>query len=430
MIDPNAQRAKNDWPPVVIASAFLTGVQVARDLTRRGVSVFLVDSDQSMSGFRSIHGETFLCPNADTEPFAWLNFLTGFAKQFDTKPVLLAASDKYVSAVGRFSDELAENFRLSSSVMLQAELAVKEGQIRLAQAHGLPIPHTKFAVSEQDVLDFANDAQFPVLFKPRQHRFWSDAPMDHPLHFVKAIESDSTNQLLNNYRLASEFAPEVILQEKIIGPDTNKRVHVGIYREDGMRLSHLTLKELRAIRLHLPTVNEPIDDPEIADIADRFFQSIGYRGTCEIEFMRDDRDGIPKMLDINPRFTGSGNALPYAGIDQAWLLYLDLINQPVQPVSPSRSNFRHVTLEGDMFSIRQYWQDGLMSWRALSNTYRPPVHFADIDLRDWKIAIPVLYRSFRIAMGTLLGILLGTKVARRDKAHPTPIGKNAQSRSI
>ena len=283
--DPNVRRAESGWPAAVVASAFITGVLVAKSLQRRGVRVFLVDCDPTLQGFRSIYGTTLRCPNPDTAPDEWFEFMRDLGEKLGGQPALMAASDQFVSVIGRYAEPLGAHYRLSSSAKLQAELAVKEGQIRLAEAHGLPIPRTRYADSEAEVQLFAADARFPVLFKPRQQRYWSKAPMGHPMYLAKAVRADDATELLQRYRLAATLSTAVVMQELIEGPDTNKRVYVGIYRHDGLRLGFLTLTELRCTHFGVPTVCEPIDDPEVAATCDRFFRSVGYRGTGEIELM-------------------------------------------------------------------------------------------------------------------------------------------------
>ncbi|MDP2736014.1 MAG: hypothetical protein Q8P12_07465 [bacterium] len=61
-----------------------------------------------------------------------------------------------------------------------------------------------------------------------------------------------------------------------------------------------------------------------------FAKAIGYRGVLDIGFRFDHRDGLHKLLDVNPRigslfrlFTSDN------GMDVVRALYLDLTVQPV-----------------------------------------------------------------------------------------------------
>ena len=403
-LDPNPAQARAGWPPVVVGSAFQTGVLLARNLERRGVRVYLVDSDPSMHGFRSIYGTTLRCPNPDSEPAAWLKFMLELGDRVGGRPVLIAASDQFVSAFGAHEQELAGKFRLAASASMQAALALKEGQVRLALQHGLPIPRTRYANSEADVDQFAAEAQFPCLLKPQQQRFWSNAPAGHPLSIAKVLTAGTAGELMSQYRLAAELSPEVVLQEIIEGPDQNKRVHVAVYRADGERVGCCTTKEFRSFPklFGVPSVVEPIQDPEVDSVCDRFFRSAGYRGICEIELKWDDRDGQVRMMDINPRYTGAGDAVPYAGLDHGWLHYLDLIGERVEPVQLNGRDFRHIMLGNDVVAIRDYWRMGMITWDEIRRTYRRPVYFYDLDWRDWRLAAGTVKRVVSVLGGWVL----------------------------
>jgi predicted ATP-grasp superfamily ATP-dependent carboligase len=395
------------WPAAVVASAFLTGVRVARSLERRGVRVVLIDCDTNQHGFRSVYGETLSCPNPDREPAAWLTFMQELANRLGGKPALFAASDQFATAIGRFARELQGLFRLSDTAELQMELAVKDGQVRLAARHGLPGPRTGYASSLAELASFAAEGDFPMVLKPRQQRYWQQAPAGHPVREAKALLCNDMASLLATYSSAAEIAPDVVVQELIRGPDTNKRVYLAHYGRRGERLYQLTLAELRCTTFGVPSVCEPIDDPETADVCDRFFRSLGYHGPCEIEVMRDERGGQPKFIDINPRFTGSGDAVQFTGIDPAWLAYLDFIGEPVSPVSPTTLDFRHVSLQNDMSAIRQHFMAGTLSLADLRRTYRAPVRLWDVDPRDWRLAAHALYMSTRTLGGTVLRSFTG-----------------------
>ena len=56
-----------------------------------------------------------------------------------------------------------------------------------------------------------------------------------------------------------------------------------------------------------------------------------------------------------------------------------------QPVSALKCAFRHVVPRLDFECLRSYRKAGLLSWRGLLRSYRPPVAFFDFDLWDWRV---------------------------------------------
>src|SRR5436305_1217457 len=78
------------------------------------------------------------------------------ARQIGQKPVLIPAADQFVSAIGAHVDELKDHFIfLPEAFVIQAQLATKEQQYALAEAHGLPTPRTQFIRSGAELKEFA-----------------------------------------------------------------------------------------------------------------------------------------------------------------------------------------------------------------------------------------------------------------------------------
>lgn len=223
-------------------------------------------------------------------------------------------------------------------------------------------------------------------------------PTDHPLLNQKVSIARSASELFDQYELARQANPEMIAQEIIRGPDTNKRVYLGCYDAAGTRIANAMFKELRCVPTGFgpASVSEPIDDPEADAVCNAFLQSIGYSGICEIEVKRDEDDGKVKLIEANPRLSGGGDAAPYAGVDLVWIHYQDMIGKAQEYVSPSGKMFKHIVVRSEGAAIPAYMRAGLLSWRELFASYRPPLAFFDVDIRDWKISFENLAVFLRL----------------------------------
>ena len=384
----SSYRAERGWPPAVVAGTAQTAVVLMRNLARRGLTVSCIGCNRSQPGFRTIYGKAYCCPNPDDNPAGWLRFMIDLARQIGGRPVLIPSSDLFVTAIGEHAAELEEHFVFSrSTASVQALLATKQRQYSIAASHGLPVPRTKFVRSLDDVTAFSADARFPCLLKPLHCREWERVPAGHPLAYKKLVLAHSAQQLADNYRLASRITPEAVAQEVIEGPDTAKLVYLSCYGRGGERIAACMVRQLRTEPIYFgsASVVEPVSDPEADALCDRFLRSIGYVGLCEIELKRDSRDGLVKMIEANPRYSVTADAAPYLGVDLGWLHYLDLIGQPTPPVQAPPRAMRHIVLVRDFATIRDYFRDGLLTWRELIRSYRPPVAFFDFDLRDWRV---------------------------------------------
>ncbi len=399
------ERAKPEWPPVVVASVFQTGLNLMRDLERRGVRAVGVDCHPGHEGFRSRYGKSFVCPDPDLHPDRWLDFMRDLSSKLGTKPVLIAASDQFVSAMGLHARELRKYFTFSdAAVEIQAKLGSKEQQYALAGAHGFPCPRTAYVQSAAELQDFVAAARFPCLLKPRQHREWEALPEGHPLRGRKLISAETAEALLGYYAQVEPHRPEVMVQEIIAGGDDAKYCYLSVYASDGSRIGACVVREFRAypIQFGSASVVEPVEDREIETLCDQFLRAIHYVGICEIEVKRDQRDGKVRLIEVNPRVSGTGDCAIYTGVEVGWLHYLDLIGCSPPPVTPTRFNFRHITLRRDLPSIPRYFEQGTITWRELIRSYRPPVVFFDFDLRDWRVTAMTMKMTARETIGTAL----------------------------
>jgi len=384
----NPRSAEPGSPSALVASAYQTGVVLMRNLRRRGVSVSCVDCDLSQPGFRSVYGQAHLCPDPDEHLDQWLEFMIGLARQTGDKPVLIAAADKFVSAMANCASELEKHFRFACSTgVVQSLLATKRRQYDIAGQHGLPVPRTAFISSPEELLDFAKSASFPCLIKPDHFREWERFAPGHPLLGQKVAVANTIGELEAQYRLAAEVTPQLMVQEIVEGPDNAKLVYLGCYAQNGERIGACIVRQIRTMPAHFGSASivEPVLEPEVDRQCDTFLRAVGYAGVCEIELKRDVRNSIVYMIEANPRYSVTADAAPYAGVDLGWLHYLDLIGKKVDPVFPPVRDVRHVFLQRDFGSFRTYLDEGLATWGDILRFYRPPVGFFDFDLRDYRV---------------------------------------------
>jgi len=383
------KHSRIDRPPVVVAGAFQTGVVLMRDLVRHHIETCCIDSDATKSGFKTVYGKAYLCPNPDIEPMKWERFMIELAKKIGRKPVLIPSSDLFVTAIADHAAALEPHYIVrSASVATQALLATKKRQYEIADGNGLPVPKTKFVESIEEVRSFANEAQFPCLMKPVHFREWERFPDGHPLLNQKIALAYSQTELEANYRSAESVTSAVVIQEIIEGPDTAKMVYLSCYGRGGKRLGSCMVRELRTTPIHFgsASVVEPISDPETDAICDGFFQSIQYEGLCELELKRDSRDGRVKLIEANPRYSVTADAASYGGVDLGWLHYMDLIDEQVEPVGWNGRHFHHIVLRRDVECFRSYLEAGLTTWGGIAKSYKTPAFF-DFDLRDWRLTL-------------------------------------------
>ena len=222
-----------------------------RNLQRQGVKAICFDSDSRLQGFRSVYGPARLCPDPDSHIEDWLQFMRELSKELGGAPILIPSSDRYVSAIAQNRVELSRIFCLCNGIEIQGLLADKLSQYKLALENGMPMSRTGFVSCLEDLEEFAITADYPCVIKPRHFREWERLNADHPLLNQKVAVCNSRSELIDCYISVRDVTVNVIAQEVIQGPDTNKRVYLAYYDQERRTYCARDVQgtALRAIRI-------------------------------------------------------------------------------------------------------------------------------------------------------------------------------------
>lgn len=79
------------------------------------------------------------------------------------------------------------------------------------------------------------------------------------------------------------------------------------------------------------TLNETVNCPDIVANCKKLLEAIGWKGYADIDLIEDTRDGKIKIMEINPRITGSVKICFEAGVNFAKLIVDDFLKKDVKP---------------------------------------------------------------------------------------------------
>lgn len=111
------------------------------------------------------------------------------------------------------------------------------------------------------------------------------------------------------------------------------------------------------------TLRKTVKDDTLMEFATKLLDYLEWIGVAMVEFRYDSRDGIPKLMEINPRFWGSLALSIAAGVDFPVLLYKVFMKEKLQRVEAKPEVMCRWFLPGD---ILHYLSSGLRN---------PPVNF-------------------------------------------------------
>lgn len=368
-------RVKRPGPTAFVLNLSLAGLGAVRSLGRAGVPVIGLDPDPSRAGFASRYCTAKVSPHPVNEPDRLLAFLLREAEHLAEPGILSPASDAWVLFLSRHRDALMPHFRfnLPSPEVVEASLD-KRALYALADSVGVPHAATFYPETMDDVRRIAPDLAYPVYIKPYHSHLWHAAFPGTG----KGIKIETAADLIASFARVFPSGAQAMVQEIIQGPATNVQ-SVRVYiATDGSLLGAFTNRKIRQFPVEFgrATLAESFHDPAFRDLGVTFFTDIGYRGFGLIEFKRDDRDGVLKATDLNPRWLKTVSIATDSGIDFPLLHYRDLAGENPSPQFEFKSGVRWLDAAGDFSSARALIRAGDLTPAAWARSWMGARSFA------------------------------------------------------
>jgi D-aspartate ligase len=353
------------------------GLAVARSLGARGIPVYILEDQHSISSYSKYVTKVIRVPSLLDETKVVESTLE-VGKQYDLKDwVLIPTRDETVAAFSLNRDRLAEFYRVTTPPWDTTRWAWdKANTYELAEKLGIPVPRTWKLKDASELPSLT--PYLPLAVKPAVKEKFFYATGD------KAWRADTPDKLRELYERAAKDIPlnEILIQEIIPGNGTQQLSYCAFFKDSK---AHSTLLA-RRMRQHprefgrAATYVETVEDSDISELSERFLRAINFYGIVEVEYKRDPRDGRNKLLDVNARawgFHGLGGAV---GVDFSYLLFADQLGLPIEPCSaPAGKGWMRllpdlsviaVDLVGGYLKPQEYWRsikntttESVFAWR-------------------------------------------------------------------
>ncbi len=376
---------KNTGGPIafVLDINVFGGLGAVRSLARSGVPVIGIGVHPDRFGFATRYCTSKQCPNPVTQAEELLRFFQREGRKLSEPGILLPASDEFVVFLWRYREELQEYFRFNSAPPDVMEAGVnKRKQYELAEQLGVPFPATFYPGSMDDVRRIQDQLEYPAFVKPTFSHLWRARFPKHG----KGIMVHSPRELITAYEEILPAGVEALVQSIIPGPNT-QHVNVRAYiSESGETLGVFTSQKIRQypVQFGVGTMAQSISDPELLELGLRYFHGSGFRGFGYIEFKRDVRDGKPKMIELNARFSAQIIHSTDCGMNFPLIQYLDLAGRAPAPQTTYKTGVTWLSSVGDARSGLAHMQAGQLSPWAWLRSWARARSFAVLALDDPK----------------------------------------------
>jgi len=281
-------------PGVVVIEGHVQGLANTRLLGQSGIPVIVIDKDDCVAKYSKYCKAFYKCPDYLSEDF--IDFLIRLNKAFNlTNWLLLPSNDHVVYNLSLHKDTLSQYYKIiTEDIEIIENIYNKRKLLQIADKAGIPIPATIMPELENPRLV---DLRYPILIKGNQG-----------LNFYKRFKHkafiiNTPDELINiwNKELKEAKPEEYIIQEII--PNVHKTVSVTVFAEKGTVYTYWMGVKLREhpVTFGTATCAKSIYDEEMLKLSKQLIKELNYSGVCEIEWLRDSRDNIPKLIEINAR---------------------------------------------------------------------------------------------------------------------------------
>jgi D-aspartate ligase len=380
---------------VVIAGLYINASADLRRLSSLGYSLVALTADPDEVGVHSRHGEKLLCPHPAHDFEAWLHFMEELGQSCRMRPALVPTSESYVLALDRAAKRLMRYFRfIGFGSGLRTALTSKRRTFEIASHRGFPAPLTRFASHTEHVAEIGRDMRYPAIIKPEFSRDWSTPEASLRLSGARAITVGDEAELVSVYGRIAPYSRNVVVQEFIPGPDQNLIYWAGFVGPDSTTRGRFVGRKQRVTPVHVGSASfvELVDMPDVEHQCETFLRAVEYTGRCGIEMKIDERDGVAKLIDINPRTGLWEDVGVAAGVDLA-AEEIDCLFGGDPPVRRTNGSHRRwVHIGRDLRAFKQYRSEGALGWVSWIRSLKPPITVSDMP---WVTDFPYAWANVR-----------------------------------
>jgi D-aspartate ligase len=381
------------------------GLDIARSLAKHGIPVYGLDSDNSVPGRHSNCCSFVQCPNpAGNGQADYLQFLVDFGRSLGCKAVLFPLSDMHVLLYSRNRDTLQEYYEFVMPHHNTVErLATKDGLLAVARELNISAPKTFFVRNNSEIDVIARDITYPAIIKPTESTYWHVPKISKLLRTglldgrAKAILCHNSTELFQAYHRIADYDNRLVVQEVIPGEDS-RLVYFSFYLDRQSRpLGIFAGRKYRVMPTEFGSASyvRSFHDPELKEKALGLLSATHYQGLGGIEFKKDSRDGIYKLIEVNTRFGMWDGLSVRCGVDLPYIAYRDALHLPIEPQLRYRDEVVWIDWQRDVRAAIAYWRKGQLTLGQWLRSLQGEKMWAIYSKGDWRPGVAFTFSLIR-----------------------------------
>jgi len=264
-----------------------------RALGKKGIKVTVGESTRlTTAAFSRYCHRAVVYPSPLLRPAEFVDYLR---KELSRHPyqMLLPMEDETMDLISKHHSEFSSLTYVPVVSFDKLDFARRKDKIlQLAKSNGIPIPKTWFIKDITQLNELKDTLPYPLVIKPK---ISSGA--------VGIAYPENPVELIEQYLLIHKHFPFPVIQELIPreGPGYGASF---LLDEKGQVKASFVHKRLREYPVTggASTLRESARHDDIRDMSLTLLKKLDWFGVAMVEFKLDPRDGIPKLMEINPIF--------------------------------------------------------------------------------------------------------------------------------
>jgi predicted ATP-grasp superfamily ATP-dependent carboligase len=266
--------------------------------------------------------------------------------------VLLPCSDELVLEVASLDPEIAERFPAFVPPLSALEILIDKGRFyELLASLGVPHPVTHVGSDSAELEPLFADHEGPLFLKPRfSHKLLSQLG-------VKGLRPRGREEFRIAAKKLESRGIEFVVQEYVPGPASNHYFLDGFVDPQGRMVARFARQRLRMFPTDFGNSSLMVSVPvqalgEAVEQVEGLLGTLNYRGIFSVEFKKDPRDGVFRILEVNARPWWYIEFAARCGVDVASMAYRSAMGDTVAPVASYRVGQKLMYPYFDFFSCR------------------------------------------------------------------------------
>lgn len=385
-------------PGAIIIEGHVQGLANTRALGEVGVPVFVIDKTNCIARYSKYCSKFFYCPDFHSTEF--IDFIIKLAiKEKLDGWVLIPSNDHAVYTISTHKTRIEKYYKTTiPAIEIVDKIYNKANLLKIARQQKIPIPKTWYFTN----LKLINQQlSWPVLTKGKMGlNFYKSLKRKAFLSHNKAELQQQLMQIKKVFPLDNTFTQELIPFDV-----TNKTISFAAFCSNGEIKTFWMGEKLREhpIQFGTATFTKSVFEQDCLIHSQKLLKALNYTGVCEVEYLKDPRDGEYKLIEINARtWLWVGHAIA-CGVNFPLYIYNFLNNISNNYPASYTKGTKWINYLTDTFIVLKLLKSSSINLRQLVESYRGEKIKAIFNKKDLKPALAFFILALYLARKREIG---------------------------